>query len=31
VSALANRDWTLGAQWKKWTVNGPIEQAEAER
>ena len=31
VSALANRDWTLGAQWKVWTVNGPIEQAEAER
>jgi hypothetical protein len=31
VSALANRDWTLGAQWWRWTVNGPIEQAEAER
>jgi hypothetical protein len=31
VSALANRDWTLGAQWKKWEVNGPIEQAEASR
>lgn len=31
VSALANRDWTLGGQWKKWTVNGPIEQAEAQR
>jgi len=31
VSALANRDWTLGGQWKKWSVDGPIEQAEAQR
>lgn len=31
VSALANRDWTLGGQWKKWAVNGPIEQAEVQR
>ncbi len=31
VSALANRDWTLGGQWRKWPVTGPAEQAEAQR
>jgi len=31
VSALANRDWTLASPWKKWEVNGAIEQAEAAR
>jgi hypothetical protein len=31
VSALANRDWTLASQWKRWEVNGSIEQAEAAR
>ncbi|HSD42938.1 MAG TPA: DUF4390 domain-containing protein [Burkholderiales bacterium] len=30
VSALANRDWTLASQWKKWEVSGPIE-AEAAK
>ena len=31
VSALANREWTLTSHWKKWEVNGTIEQAEAAR
>ncbi len=31
VSALANRDWTLASEWKRWEVNGSIEQAEAAR
>jgi hypothetical protein len=31
VSALANREWTLASQWKKWEVNGSIDQAEAAR
>jgi hypothetical protein len=31
VSALASREWTLASQWKKWEVNGVIEQAEATR
>jgi hypothetical protein len=31
VSALANRDWTLASPWKKWEVNGALEQAEAAR
>jgi hypothetical protein len=31
VSALANREWTLTSQWKKWEVNGAIEEAEAAK
>jgi len=31
VSALANREWTLTSHWKRWEVNGTIEQAEAVR
>jgi hypothetical protein len=31
VSALANREWTLTSQWKRWELSGTIEQAEASR
>ena len=31
VSALANREWTLASHWKKWEVNGSIDQAEVAR
>jgi hypothetical protein len=31
VSALANREWTLASHWKRWELNGAIEQAEALR
>lgn len=31
VSALANREWNLASQWKRWDVNGNIVQAEAAR
>jgi hypothetical protein len=31
VSALANREWTLASQWKRWELSGTIEQAEASR
>jgi hypothetical protein len=31
VSALASREWTLASPWKKWEVNGVVEQAEAAR
>jgi hypothetical protein len=31
VSALANRDWSLGSAWKKWPVNGATLASEAAR
>jgi hypothetical protein len=31
VSALANREWILVSEWKKWDVNGAIPASEAER
>jgi Domain of unknown function (DUF4390) len=31
VSALANREWILVSEWKKWDVKGAIPVSEAER
>lgn len=31
VSALASREWTLASPWRKWEIDGAVEQAEAAR
>lgn len=31
VSALASREWNLASPWRKWELNGAIEQVEAAR